>query len=319
MNRWLVTGGAGYIGAHVVRALLNTDHEVIVLDDLSTGIKSNIPASCDFFEVSLLEQDKLDEIFSKIDVMGVIHLAAKKSVEESVMKPDFYHEQNVVGLLNLLRSMKKFSVNKIVYSSSAAVYGENSGGLVTEASPTIPTSPYGETKLKGELLLKQARDKYNLNYISLRYFNVIGAANNKLGDTSSENLLPKVFARIQKGLSPVIYGNDYKTIDGTCVRDYIDVRDLAEAHVLAAEYLSSYKDSHIFNVGTGLGSSVLQVIQEISQVSKKNIVPEFAERRSGDPATLVADSSLISKVLNWRPIYSLKESVETSWRASQRS
>jgi UDP-glucose 4-epimerase len=317
MSKWLVTGGAGYIGAHVVRSLQEAKIQVAVLDDLSTGIEKNIPNQVDFFKGSLLDKSFLERIFNKNLFTGIIHLAAKKSVEESMLNPEYYYEENVGGLLNLINMMNKYRVKKIVYSSSAAVYGETTTSSVDENSPTNPSSPYGETKLIGEFLLAAQQKKQEMNYISLRYFNVVGAANPQLGDTSKNNLLPKVFNKITKNENPFIYGENYDTPDGTCVRDYIDVRDLASAHLSAARFLEDNLESMVLNVGTGEGSSVKQVINLIRNVTGIDFKSQVVERRAGDPAKLVANADLINQKLGWRSQVSLEDSVKSAWKASK--
>lgn len=317
MSKWLVTGGAGYIGAHVVRSLQDAKIQVAVLDDLSTGIEKNIPNQVDFYKGSLLDKSFLERIFNENLFTGVIHLAAKKSVEESMLNPEYYYEENVGGLLNLINMMNKYRIKKIVYSSSAAVYGETTTSSVDENSPTNPSSPYGETKLIGEFLLAAQQKKQEMNYISLRYFNVVGAANPQLGDTSKNNLLPKVFNKITKNENPFIYGENYDTPDGTCVRDYIDVRDLASAHLSAARFLEDNLESMVLNVGTGEGSSVKQVINLIRNVTGIDFKSQVVERRAGDPAKLVANADLINQKLGWRSQVSLEDSVKSAWKASK--
>jgi len=317
MAKWLVTGGAGYIGAHVVKSLLDNDLEVVIVDDLSTGLKRKIPNSVKFYELNISKTAQLTNILISEKIDGVIHLAAKKAVGESMVNPSLYYQENIGGLISLLEAMSNSNVKKIVYSSSAAVYGTPKEEKVSEKSETIPESPYGETKLVGEWLLKADEKARKIKWISLRYFNVVGATNDELGDTGVNNLVPMVFTAISKQQRPQIFGNDYPTKDGTCIRDYIHVVDLADAHVLAAQKLSNnYSD--ILNIGTGKGYSVKEVMDLIELVVGKKINYEYVARRSGDPAQTIADPSKALKDLNWQAKLNLKEMITSSWSAWQK-
>ncbi len=317
MAKWLVTGGAGYIGAHVVKSLLDNDLEVVIVDDLSTGLKRKIPKSAKFYELNISKTAELTNILISEKIDGVIHLAAKKAVGESMVNPSLYYQENIGGLISLLEAMSNSNVKKIVYSSSAAVYGTPKEDKVSEESVTNPESPYGETKLVGEWLLKADQQARNVRFISLRYFNVVGAGNNELGDTGVNNLIPMVFSAISKNESPQIFGNDYLTKDGTCIRDYIHVEDLAFAHVLAAKKLTE-NYSEILNIGTGQGYSVKEVMDLIEKVIGKKINYEYVGRRSGDPAQTIADPSKALKDLNWKAKLDLEEMISSSWNAWQK-
>jgi UDP-glucose 4-epimerase len=317
MSKWLVTGGAGYIGAHVVKSLLENNFEVVVVDDLSTGLERKIPQNITFYKLNISNTLDLTNILKNEKIEGVIHLAAKKAVGESVLNPSLYYQENIGGLISLLEAMSHADVKKIVYSSSAAVYGTPKEDKVSEESVTNPESPYGETKLVGEWLLKADQQARNVKWISLRYFNVVGAGNNELGDTGVNNLIPMVFSAISKNERPQIFGNDYLTKDGTCIRDYIHVEDLAFAHVLAAKKLTE-NYSEILNIGTGQGYSVKEVMDLIEKVIGEKINYEYAGRRSGDPAQTIADPSKALKDLNWKAKLDLEEMISSSWNAWQK-
>ena len=317
MSKWLVTGGAGYIGAHVVKSLLENNFEVVVVDDLSTGLERKIPQNIKLYKINISNTLELTNILRNEKIEGVIHLAAKKAVGESVLNPSLYYQENIGGLISLLEAMSHADVKKIVYSSSAAVYGTPKEDKVSEESVTNPESPYGETKLVGEWLLKADQQARNVRFISLRYFNVVGAGNNELGDTGVNNLIPMVFSAISKNESPQIFGNDYLTKDGTCIRDYIHVEDLAFAHVLAAKKLTE-NYSEILNIGTGQGYSVKEVMDLIEKVIGKKINYEYVGRRSGDPAQTIADPSKALKDLNWKAKLDLEEMISSSWNAWQK-
>ena len=315
----LVTGGAGYIGSHVVRALESAGHQAVIVDDLSFGQKSRI-GGAKLVELDLaspIAKSILVEVFKAEAIDGVIHLAARKSVAESVARPEYYQEQNVGSVINLLAAMKEASLNKLVFSSSAAVYGSPEAASVDEDYPCEPINPYGQTKLIGEQLIQEAMEQWGLRAVALRYFNVAGAGYDDLGDTSIANLIPIALNCVKENIPVQVFGTDWPTNDGSCVRDYIHVADLAEAHIAALDYLANVNRKHfVFNVGTGTGSSVLQVIQTLSEVLKQDVAVELTGRRAGDPAALSAKVLRINQELGWKAKYDLKEIIASAYRAS---
>lgn len=313
-----MTGGAGYIGAHVVRLLRDRGTEVVIADDLVTGRCERV-RGIPLYEVDLAQADapeRLESIIDKHAVRSVVHFAARKQVGESVERPAWYYQQNVGGLANLLIAIQNTSTAELVFSSSAAVYGRSEGAALREDSPTQPMNPYGETKLVGEWLVADAVAATGLKASSLRYFNVAGAGWPELGDTAVLNLVPMVFERLDAGESPVIFGGDYPTSDGTCVRDYVHVLDLAEAHLAALDSLAEGAPRHdVYNVGTGVGSSVKQMVNEVLRVSGSVLQPELRARRAGDPAIVVADPSRIAERLGWRAQRGVTEIIESAWQS----
>ncbi|MGY1716363.1 UDP-glucose 4-epimerase GalE [Geodermatophilus sp. SYSU D01106] len=308
---WLVTGGAGYIGLHVVRALREAGDDVVVLDDLSTG-------RAHLLDVPLVRGDVgdpevLDRVFTRYDVHGVVHMAAKKQVGESVARPTLYYRENVGGLTTLLDAMQRHDTGVLVFSSSAAVYGSPDVDLVTEQTPTVPMSPYGETKLVGEWLVRDAARASGLRYALLRYFNVAGAAAPELADVAVTNLVPMVFERITQGLPPRLFGDDYATPDGTCVRDFIHVDDLADAHVAALRHLAAGGADLLLNVGRGVGASVREVLEVAGRVTGLPTEPEVLPRRPGDPPRVVAAADAIREQLGWKARHDLTEMVRSAW------
>ena len=316
---WLITGGAGYIGAHIVTAGLDHLDSVSVLDDLSTGFENRLSSSVKKFQVSLQDLDGLKRSFESSNVSHVIHLAAKKRVGESIEKPDYYWRENVVGFENLLSVMAEFGVKNLLFSSSAAVYGQPhlaTGSLISEVDSCEPINPYGETKLEGERLAQQYAMNHNASVIALRYFNVAGAGRKDLGDRYTYNLIPIVFEAIDRGESPIVFGSDYETPDGTCIRDYVHVRDLADAHIAALELIDrSGPRFDVVNIGTGVGASVIEVIETISEVTGKVIQPKFVDRRQGDPAHLVADVGKAKEVLDWESRFDLRDIITSAWES----
>ena len=314
----LVTGGAGYIGSHVVRLLQNPGNQVVVLDDLSEGFSARI-GSAPLVRLDLAASDSVDnlvQVITEHQIRSVIHLAARKKVGESVERPDWYHEQNVGGLANLLAAMRKTGVQRLVFSSSAATYGIPDVDQVAEDFDCKPINPYGQTKLDGEHLVQAASRDWGLREVSLRYFNVAGTGWPELVDTQVANLVPIIFKSLAEGNQPIVFGNDWPTPDGTCVRDYVHVLDLAEAHLTALDYLETdSRKFDVFNVGTGAGSSVLDVIRTVSEVTGREIVPIIEPRRPGDPAYLCADVSRIKSVLGWEAKHNLKEIISSVWEA----
>lgn len=317
----VVTGGAGYIGAHVVRLLLDGGIRVVVVDDLSTGEASRV-GSARLVEIDVASDQAvcvLTETLREEEATGVIHFAAKKQVGESVRYPARYYRQNVTGLANVLEAMEAASVGSLVFSSSAAVYGMSDVGEVDETVPLAPINPYGETKLVGEWLTRDASRAWGLRAVSLRYFNVAGAGWPDLGDPAVLNLVTMVLDRLERRERPLIFGDDYPTADGTCVRDYVHVQDLAQAHIAAMRYLDAEPDpmAEVFNVGTGAGASVRDVIDEIRRVSGLDFTVDVTERRPGDPASLVASARSIESRLGWRAARGLPEIIRSAWEAWQ--
>jgi UDP-glucose 4-epimerase len=309
---WLVTGGAGYIGAHVVRALREDDLDVVVLDDLSTGDASRL-GDTTLVRASLLDRDAIDRTLAEHDVSGVVHIAGKKQVGESVGDPYYYYRQNVLGQLTLMEAMRDASVRRFVFSSSAATYGAPETAVVEEKAHLEPESPYGQTKVVGEWLAVDAEAAYGVRSVCLRYFNVAGAATPELGDPEALNHIPMVFERLTAHKAPLIFGDDYPTPDGTCVRDYIHVADIATAHVAAVRHLERGGESLRLNIGRGEGSSVREVVEMIRQVTGVEFTPEVVERRPGDPPRTVASADAIRYRLGWTARYGLREMVESAW------
>lgn len=318
---WLITGGAGYIGAHVVQSAYSSGRDVAVLDDLSTGIASRLTPGIPLVQISLQDVSDLDRVFNDIEIAGVLHLAAKKRVGESVERPDYYWQENVVGLQNLLAAMGKHGVKNFVFSSSAAVYGQPDlpfGTLISEDIGCYPINPYGATKLEGEVLSRAMAQTDGLKVAALRYFNVAGAGSPELGDQYIFNLVPIVFDALDRGEQPMVFGDDYNTPDGSCIRDYVHVQDLAEAHVAAMELVENSESGFTaINIGTGTGASVFEVLSMIEDVTGIEISPIHTYRRAGDPAALVADVSKAKKILNWSSIRDLKDIVSSAWGAWQ--
>ncbi len=313
---WLVTGGAGYIGAHVVRALGESGLEPVVLDDLSSGFESFIPAGVPFVHASILDGQSVSGAIDRYSVAGVIHVAGYKYAGVSVQRPLHAYEQNVTGTATLLAVMADRGVDKIVFSSSAAVYGTPDVDIVTEASPCVPESPYGESKLIGEWLLHDQAVAAGLHHTSLRYFNVVGSGDPSVYDASPHNLFPLVFDALVEGRTPQINGNDYPTPDGTNVRDYIHVADLAVSHVVAAGRLERGETLEpAYNLGSGTGVSVAEIMSTISEVTGIPFTPTIAPRRPGDPARIVASGELAARDIDWTMRHTLRDMVSSAWAA----
>ena len=314
MSKVLVTGGAGYIGAHVAAELLKEGYSVRIYDDFSNGLHKRVDGKFrDIIDGDILDREKLVQAMHGVD--AVIHLAAKKAVEESVKNPLKYYENNVGGTLNLLAAMTVKGLKQIVFSSSAAVYSPNDKDAVEESDPTVPLSPYGATKLLSEELISSVGNAEKISHVSLRYFNVVGSAIPEFGDNSKDNLVPKVFLALKNGKRPEIYGSDYPTPDGTCIRDYIHVQDLAKAHVAALKKAESGFTSAVYNVGSGKGYSVREMMNQISQTLGKDINPQESPARAGDSPKLIASIKKIENELGWRPTATLKEMIDSSWAA----
>ncbi len=317
---WLVTGGAGYIGSHVVRALLKADLPVVVIDDLSTGLEQFVPSEVPLVRGTLLDADLVARALREHRVSGVIHIAGFKYAGVSVQQPLHTYEQNVSAMVTLLKAMQDSGVDMMVFSSSAATFGTPDVDLVTETTPTRPESPYGESKLIGEWLLADVGRATGLRHTSLRYFNVVGSGSPELFDVSPHNLFPLVFDMLYRGETPRINGDDYPTPDGTCVRDYIHVADLALAHVAAARRLQAGEPVEpVYNLGSGSGTSVREIMTAIRKVTGVDFVPEIAPRRPGDPARIVASGELAARDLGWRMRHTLEDMVKSAWEARQRA
>jgi UDP-glucose 4-epimerase len=313
----LVTGGAGYIGAHVVRALQREDHDVLVVDDLSTGVKGRLGESTPLVVGSILDADFLSNLMLDQQVEGVVHLAAKKAVEESVAQPLWYYHENVTGMQTLLSAMVRADVRKILFSSSAAVYGIPTEASVTEESATSPASPYGWTKLMSEQILRDTAAAEGFSWAALRYFNVGGAELPHLGDRGEKNLIPRVFRAVTAGSRPQIFGTDYPTRDGTCIRDYIHVSDVADAHAAVITSMAGHEHATTYNIGTGLGTSVLEVMFATRQATGINFSWDELPPRAGDPPEVIANATKIQAELGWQSRHDLDSIVRTSWRAWQ--
>jgi UDP-glucose 4-epimerase len=317
---WLVTGGAGYIGAHVVRAFQEVGLEAVVIDDLSSGHRGFVQPKVPFVEASIVDTELVAETLEKHSVEGVVHLAGFKYAGVSVDRPLHTYTQNVTGTINLLEAMERTGVESIVFSSSAATFGTPDVELVTEETATSPESPYGESKLIGEWLIRDQARATGLRHTSLRYFNVVGSGSTDIFDTSPHNLFPIVFEMLLDGKTPRINGDDYDTPDGTCVRDYIHVADLAEAHVVAARHLSAGDPlDPVYNLGSGTGSSVREIMDAIRTVTGIDFTPEIGPRRPGDPARIVATGEAAARDLDWQMRHSLDEMVRTAWEARSSS
>lgn len=313
---WLVTGGAGYIGSHVVRAFRNEGIDIVVIDDLSSGHESFVPDDVPFVHGSILDRSLLDATLRDHDISGVVHVAGFKYAGVSVQEPLHTYEQNVTGTVTLLAAMQAAGVGEIVFSSSAAVYGTPETDLVTEDTPKNPESPYGESKLIGEWLLRDQGIATGLRHTSLRYFNVVGSGAPELYDTSPHNLFPLVFDALVHGNTPRINGDDYPTPDGTCVRDYIHVADLAVSHVAAAKRLDAGEPIEaVYNLGSGDGVSVGEIMRAVADVTGISFTPQIAPRRGGDPARIVASGERAARDLEWRMRHSLTAMVSSAWEA----
>ena len=317
--RLLVLGGAGYIGSHTSLELIKRGHDVVVVDNLVTGYQKAVPEKAVFYNGDIRDIEFLDNLFKIEKIDAVIHFAAFSLVGESVTNPLKYYDNNLYGTKVLLEAMIKNNVNKIVFSSTAATYGEPENIPILESDRTCPTNPYGETKLAMEKMFHWASKAHGLNYVSLRYFNACGAdATGQIGEAHNpeSHLIPLVL-QVPNGKreSVSIYGTDYDTPDGTCIRDYIHVTDLAEAHILAVEYLANGGASDIFNLGNGVGYSVREVIETARSVTGHPIPAIEVPRRSGDPARLVASGEKAKKILGWEPkIKQLDEIIASAWK-----
>ena len=314
----LVCGGAGYIGSHTVYELIERGHSVVVVDSLIKGHKAAVHNDAKFYLGDIRDEDFMDQVFKENNIDAVIDFAAFSLVGESVNEPFKYYENNVYGTLKLLEAMERAGVKKIVFSSTAATYGEPENDIIVESDKTIPTNPYGETKLTVEKMLKWADNAYGIKFVALRYFNAAGAhISGKIGeDHSPETHLIPIILQTALGQREkmCIFGDDYDTPDGTCVRDYIHVTDLADAHIKALEKLFKTNESGIYNLGNGKGFSVKEVIEKAKKVTGKDFKVEIEARRNGDPSTLIASSEKAIKELGWKPKFNtLDKIIETAW------
>lgn len=320
---WIVTGGAGYIGAHVVRALADAGLTPVVLDDLSSGVASFVPEGVPFVHGSILDRDLVEKTLRDHDAQGVIHVAGFKYAGVSVQRPLHTYAQNVEGTRVILEAMDAAGVTNIVFSSSAAVFGTPDVSLVVEETEKKPASPYGESKLIGEWLLRDqatatAGSEKPLRHTSLRYFNVVGSADPTVYDVSPHNLFPIVFEKLIAGETPRINGDDYATEDGTNVRDYVHVGDIAAAHVAAAKRLAAGEAIEAaYNLGSGDGLSVKQIMDAMVRVTGIDFTPEIGPRRAGDPDRIVATGQLAARDLDWTMRYTVDEMVRTGWEAQR--
>jgi UDP-glucose 4-epimerase len=295
---WLITGGAGYIGAHVVRAMTGAGERVLVLDDLSAGVPARLPADVPLVRGSALDGGLLKRVLAEHAVTGVVHLAARKQVAESVAQPTRYYQENLGGLATLLEAVAEAGVERFLFSSSAAVYGNPDVELITEETPCAPVNPYGETKLAGEWLVRAAGQAHGLSTVCLRYFNVA----------------PMVLDRLTRGEAPRIFGDDYPTPDGTCVRDYIHVSDLAEAHLAAARNLSGRSGDLTVNIGRGEGVSVREMVTVIGEVTGDRRAAVVEPRRPGDAPVSVASAARAAETLGWSARRGVREMIGSAWR-----
>lgn len=319
----LVCGGAGYIGSHAVHQLIEKGESVVIVDNLQTGHRDAVHPKAKFYEGDIRDADVLDKIFTENAIDTVVHFAANSLVGESVEKPLKYFNNNVYGMQILLESMVKHSVDKIVFSSTAAVYGEPKRIPILEDDPTEPTNPYGESKRIMEKMMKWVSRANGVRFVSLRYFNAAGAIEDgSIGeDHNPESHLIPLILQVPMGKREhiTVFGEDYPTPDGTCLRDYIHVIDLADAHVLAIDYLRKGGESNIFNLGNGRGFSVKEMIEAAKKATGRDIKVEIGTRRAGDPAQLIASSEKAKKVLGWRPKYTdVKQIIQTAWTFHQK-
>lgn len=314
----LVLGGAGYIGSHTVYELIENGGDVAIIDNLQTGHIKAVHPKARFYKGDIRNREFLDSVFAKEKIDAVIHFAAYSLVGESMEKPLKYYENNLCGTKILLDSMVANGINKIVFSSTAATYGEPESLPILETDKTEPTNPYGETKLAMEKMFKWVGRAHNINFVSLRYFNACGAhVSGEIGeDHAVETHLIPLILQVPNNKREHIYifGDDYNTKDGTCIRDYIHVTDLAQAHILAVKYLRNGGNSDIFNLGNGIGFSVKEVIETARKVTGHPIPAQISPRRAGDPAKLIASSNKARKILGWKPEHAeLEEIIATAW------
>lgn len=313
----LVLGGAGYIGSHFVKLALELGHNVSVVDNLLTGHKESLQKEARFYQGDIRDREFLNKVFTENEFDACIHFAASSLVGESMTNPIKYFDNNVYGTIILLETMEKHNVKKIVFSSSAATYGAHEKMPITEEYETNPTSPYGESKLMMEKMMKWADVAYGMKYVSLRYFNVAGASKDaSIGEDHNPetHLIPIVLqVPLEKREFITIFGDDYKTFDGTCIRDYIHVEDLVDAHIKALEYLNKGNDSNVFNLGTETGFSNLQIVETARKVTGHPLPMKKGDRRPGDPDKLVATYKKAEKLLGWKPTKNIEDVIGSAW------
>jgi len=313
----LVTGGAGYIGAHMAGMLIEAGHDVVIFDNLSTGVRPWLAQGAQFVRGDLLTDGAIGKVFQKYSINAVIHFAAKIVVPESLSKPELYYRNNVGGTANLLTAMAQYKVRRIVFSSTAAVYGNPAKVPVTEEAPTLPLSPYGTSKLMVERILQDMACAGTIDFIALRYFNVAGWDTRRAwpskGRPIPTHLISNAMKALHGGTPLTVCGKDYKTHDGTGVRDFIHVVDLCQAHLLALTALRKGIKNQVFNLGNGNGFSVLDVIKEAACVTGKPVPHTIGGRRPGDVATVVASSQKAKRILGWKPQYNLKAILKSEW------
>ena len=314
----LVCGGAGYIGSHTVHELINQNKDVIIVDNLQSGHLKAVHPKAKFYKGDIRDSEFLDKVFSENNVEAIIHFAANSLVGESMEKPLLYFNNNVYGMQILLESMVKHNIKNIVFSSTAAVYGEPKKIPILEEDETNPTNTYGETKLTMEKMMKWVNKAYGITFVSLRYFNACGALEDgSIGEDHfpESHLIPLILqVPLKKRDAITVFGEDYDTPDGTCIRDYIHVLDLADAHIKAVEYLQKGNESNIFNLGNGVGFSVKEIIDCAKEATNEEIKVVIGERRAGDPAKLIASNEKAKKILGWEPKYTdVKDVISTAW------
>ena len=315
---YIVLGGAGYIGSHAVNKLIENNYDVIVVDNLQSGHEEAINSKAKFYKGDIRDKNFLSNVFKKENIDGVFHFAANSIVGESMKEPLMYFNNNVYGMQILLEVMNEHNVNKIVFSSTAATYGEPKQVPITEDMETCPTNTYGETKLVMEKMMKWCDKAYGMKYVALRYFNVAGAEDDgSIGEDHNPetHLIPIVLqTALGKRDHITIFGDDYDTEDGTCVRDYVHVVDLVEAHILAMKYLTHGGESNTFNLGSSKGFSVKEIVETARKVTDKDIKAIIGERRAGDPSKLIASSDKARKMLGWNPIRTnIENIIKDAW------
>tara|TARA_Y100001968_G_scaffold130908_1_gene119484 strand:- start:218 stop:1204 length:987 start_codon:yes stop_codon:yes gene_type:complete len=317
-NKVLVVGGAGYIGAHIVDLLCDLGYSVIVYDNLSSGFKENLNKNAIFIHGDTLDEKKIETVFEKYDINSIVHLAAYKAADESMLALNKYSKNNIIGSLNVISCAIKYNVRNFIFSSTAAVYGNPTCNPIDENHPVIPINHYGFTKLYIEKYLRWISDLGKINYVALRYFNAAGYSKKKdlikFKEKNPQNLLPIVMEVANNKRNKMkVFGNDYNTKDGTCIRDYIHVLDLASAHIKALHYLNNNCHSTIINLSTGNGNSVLDVIGVAEKITNNKINYNFSNRREGDPPILISTNNKAKKELGWSPKYSIEEIISSMW------